>query len=49
MSDKPSASKPSQWACRTKREADAMCAWVNAEMDRLFINPGIRKAAQRLP
>ena len=34
MSELPAA-KPSQWACRTQSEADAMIAWVNAELDRL--------------
>ena len=35
MSDKLPVSKPSQWACRTKREADAMRDWVNAELDHM--------------
>jgi hypothetical protein len=36
MSDKLPVSKPSQWACRTKLEADTMRAWVNTELDHMY-------------
>ena len=35
MSAKLPVSKPSQWACRTQREANEMTDWVNAELDRI--------------